>query len=189
MGFLLVVEGFSLSLCHTLIVVVGAGENEVLAFGEVDALLHNVGVEDDFCQFVGAVSMGHEPFAAELGHELLAAVVMVDAVAEPESLKVGLEGDEVFVRAVTVVVDVCVFHHLADAEVVFAILVEEDVASVEGCFLQVVDEGLLLQGEVFKTFHFVAEHLEVSKPLVCIFESIFRCGLGGCVAAGSHECC
>ena len=165
------------------VVVAGGGEDEVLAVALVGAHLHDAVVEDDGEDFLvegGAYALEGvtQPYLGEVGVELLAAVVVVDAGGEPQALEIHLEGEEVLVLAVAPVVGVDFLEGVADAEVVASVLVEKDVASGEGGFLEVIDEGLLAQGELVEAGHLIAEHLDVGKLLVGVLEVVGS--LAGC---------
>ena len=66
----------------------------------------------------------------EAGHHLLAAIVMIDAVGEPDTFQIHLHGT----KLVCVVVDVPVrknnLHHLTNPEVVLSKLIECDIPAV-----------------------------------------------------------
>ena len=94
------------------------------------------------------------------------------AGGEPHALEVDGECAVEFVGMFSVVVLVDGFEEGTDAEVVTSVLVEEDVASFESGFLEIVDEGLFLKCEFFEAFHFVAEHLDVGELLVGILETV-----------------
>jgi hypothetical protein len=102
---------------------------------------------------------------------------MMYATAEPYAFEIYRHVDEVGVGAVAFVVGVDRLKHFAYAQVVFAILIKEDVASAEGGFTQIVDKFFLLEGEFVEPVHLVAEHLQVGKLLVGVLEIVSRlCG-------------
>ena len=121
---------------------------------------------------------------AETGHELLRPVVVVDAVAEPDPFQVDGEGLEEVAVPVALVAGVDGFEHAADAQVVAPVLVEEDVAPLQGGFGKVIDKGFLTEAQVVETGHLVAEHLDVGKLLVSVLETV---GHGGGQRTGSYE--
>ncbi len=168
--------------------VIGAGKDEVLAGSLVHALLGHLGIEDDFKKMVG---VGHslvgrkcgnlrfEEFARESRSELVGAVVMMDAAAEPYLLDVGLESLEIGAVAVAAVVGVDILEEVADSEVVDVVLVPEDVAAPEGCFGEIVDQNLLVEGETVEVRHFVAEHFDIGETVDVVVEIVVRSGLPG----------
>lgn len=111
-----------------------------------------------------------EEVLGERGHKLLAAIVVMDAAGEPHLLQIGLETEEVLRRAVPFVVAQHRLQRLADDEVVASELVKGDVASVERGLGETVDIEFLLERERLKTQERVAEHLDVSKSLVVVYE-------------------
>ena len=94
----------------------------------------------------------------------------MDAAGEPHLLQIGLETEEVLRRAVPFVVAQHRLQRLADDEVVASELVKGDVASVERGLGETVDIEFLLERERLKTQERVAEHLDVSKSLVVVYE-------------------
>ena len=84
-----------------------------------------------------------------------------------------LETEEVLRRAVSFVVAQHRLQRLADDEVVASKLVEGDVAAVERGLGETVDIEFLLERERLKTQERVAEHLDISKSLVVVYE-LFR---------------
>ena len=109
---------------------------------------------------------------SEARHELLAAVVVVDAVGEPEALQVDLEGAEGVGLAVYGEVGIDRLERLADQEIVLAVLVEGDVAAVKGSLGETVDETLLLERQLLETVKTVSEHLHIGKTLVEIVDCL-----------------
>ena len=93
------------------------------------------------------------------------------ATAEPQALEVLLKGQEILTLTVALIFLIKFFHHATNLKIVASILIEENVASPKSRFLQMVDEGFLLQTKCFKTFHIVTEHLNVGKALVQIIET------------------
>ncbi len=210
-GFALQIEFFGFGLGDAgCVVVAGGGEHKVVAVFLVHAHGHDGRVEDDGEEFAahfveglsvegqGTGGYGLECFAEvvlrEVGKELLAAVVVVDAGGEPHALEVDGEGLEEFVGTFSAVVFIHGFEECTDAEVVTSVLVEKDVAAFKGGFLEIVDEGFFLEGEFLETFHFVAEHLDVGELLVGIFETVgsalrlCRSGSAERGDCGNHEC-
>ena len=146
---------------HALIVVAGRRGDEVFAVGLVHALGQHRGVEDDgqelVAEVVDGLSVGQgqtaridrvqrlaQELLAELGPELLAAIVMVYAAGEPQALQVGGEGAEVVGVVVYAAVGVDGLQRTAYGEVVTSELVEGDVAAVERGLRQIINEPLLL---------------------------------------------
>ena len=122
-----------------------------------------------------AISSEHwvcSTFAAEARLELLAAIVVVDAVGEPYPLQIFLKSQIVLALAVALVVGVEVFQQVADCQVILAILVEENVTAPEGSLLQVIDKGFLFQAELVEAVHLIAQHLNICKTLVAVFKII-----------------
>ena len=94
----------------------------------------------------------------------------MDAGRKPDALQIDRHGLKK--RALPVASKILIqrFEHTANPQIVAPILVKQDVAPVEGGFLQIVYIGLFLQRKVFKSFHFIAQHLDVGKLLVGVFE-------------------
>ena len=70
--------------------------------------------------------------------------MVVDAIAEPHAFGVGVKSFPVGAVAVAFVAAVHRFKGFAHREVVFAVLVVDDVAASQSSFRQVIDECFLL---------------------------------------------
>ena len=89
----------------------------------------------------------------------------MDAVAEPHLLQVFQEGLVVLVVLAALVVAVDFLKGLAHHQVVLAVLVKEDVATVECSLGQIIYQLLLLERQVLEAGHLVAQHLDVGKSV------------------------
>ena len=69
----------------------------------------------------------------------------MDAVGKLDLLQIEFETFEFVALAVAVEVGVDVLDEVADSEVVFAVLIPENVAAGDGCLCQIVDEDALLR--------------------------------------------
>ena len=87
---------------------------------------------------------------AEFRSELVARIVVMDAVGEPHLLEILLEGLPFGCSAVAAVVRVNRLQCPAYGKIVFEILVEDDIPSAQGGLVEVVDEFLLVKGEVLE---------------------------------------
>ena len=131
------------------IIVAGRRKYEVLAVSLVGTHLHNVRVEhhgeDLIAECVDRLPLSERKLACcyfverfaekvlrECGLKLLIAVVVVYATAEPNALQVVVERQEVLRLAVAFIIRENRLQHTADAEVVAPVLVEEDVAPLQG---------------------------------------------------------
>ena len=115
--------------------------------------------------------------------EFVLGIVVVDAVGEEQTLGIDCKGFEISALAVAFVVLQDVLHRVADAEVVPAVLVPEDVAAVLGGFGEVVRVLLLFQGEAVPPGDLVSHDLEVGERIDGIAERLF----GLLFRAGAHE--
>ena len=150
----------------------GRGENQVVAVGFVHSFGHEVGIEHYGHQLLPVVrrtwqlsALLLEPLLAELGHDFLASVVVVDSVGEPNTLQVGDEclPFRVFRRVVSFrwIVPfnkkrIDGFEQLSDAQIVFSLLVESDVSAVECGLCQAIDKHFLAKIELAERFDLVA---------------------------------
>ena len=116
----------------------------------------------------------------EARFELLATVVVVRAGGEPEAFEIRNETLPIGRSAVALVVGINLFEQSANAEVVTAVLVEKDIAALQGCFLEIIDKSFLFEREFFKALNAVAQHLDVGKLLVGVLKAVgSRLGCGG----------
>jgi hypothetical protein len=56
-----------------------------------------------------------------------------------------------------------------DAQVVFALLVEGDISSQEGCLRQAININFLCERQVFETLQLITEHLDIGKSLLSVY--------------------
>ena len=96
--------------------------------------------------------------------------MVVNAVREPNSLEICYHILEVLCFSVAFVIRIYSFQHTTDAQVVATVLVEEDVASCQRGFAEVVNQRLLFQVKLLKSVNFVTEHLNVCKLFVCVIK-------------------
>ena len=167
------IESLGLGLCHAVIVVTGRRQYQVFPISLVDALGHHLGVEDygkDFlAQLLQCLSLGQrqggsiytlqsltEKFGREAGHELLAAIVVMDAVGEPHALQVDLHCLEIGRSLVARIAGIDRLKHLSDDKVVLAVLVEEDVTTLQGGFREVIYQFLLVESQSLEPGYAVA---------------------------------
>ena len=113
--------------------------------------------------------------------------MVVQTGGEPKALEVGDEGLEVLGLAVAAIVAIDGFKHVAEAKIVSAVLIVENVTTGECGFGEVVDERFLTKRESVETFDFVAQHLNVGKLLVGVGEIIAGCRSGLCRGAQTES--
>ena len=200
------VKLLSFLLCDSgSVVVAGRSEQQVVAIFLVDTHGHHRRVEDDGEHLVakcvyrltgsqwqfGSVNTLQgctEEVGRKFGLELLASVMVMDACGEPYALQVSGECAKLLRVAVAAEVGVDSFEHTADAQVVASVLIEKDVATLQSCFREIVDEGFLFERQLFKSLHLIAKHLNVGKLLVGVLEVVCLCrGCGWAQRGGSCE--
>ena len=81
---------------------------------------------------------------------------MMDAVGEPYALEVNLHRLEVGRLLVALITCIDRLQGLADAEVVLAVLVEQDVTALQSRFRQIIDQLLLLERKLLEARHTIA---------------------------------
>ena len=157
-------------LCHALIVVASRVHQQVYArigahfLGQHSRVKHHV--QQLYVVFLLEVTLLaglHEPLARAFGQKLVLAVVMMDAVGEPHTLQIQHKFVP-FLRGL--VAGVVLVHALADAantQIVAAILVRQDVPTPQCGFAQVVHKSLLLNTQVLKSGHAIAQYTQVIK--------------------------
>ncbi len=105
--------------------------------------------------------------------------MVVYAVGKLYLLEISLEGLEVGVVTVALVVGVDPFDEVADGEVVFTVLIPQHVAAGDCSLGEIVDEDALLRGEFLKPGHLIAEHLDVGEAV----GGVIKVGRRGLVVA------
>ena len=97
---------------------------------------------------------------------------MVDAVAELNLFEVCFKSLELRVVFVAVIRFVYVFEQIAQLQIVFVVLIPEDVSAVESRFGEIVHEFFLLEGQFLESGHTVAEYLYVGEPVDSVVEVV-----------------
>ncbi len=97
---------------------------------------------------------------------------MMDAVAEPDSFDVAIEGCPVAACAFSGERAVDVFEGAADCKVFLAVLVPDNIASGSDGFGEVVEEFFFLEGEFFEAGDLVPEDTDISYAFGEVFEVI-----------------
>ena len=99
--------------------------------------------------------------------------MVMDAVAEPYSLEIYVESAKVVTLALALVLDIYGLQHPADAQVVTAVLIPQDVPPPECRLTQMIEQDLLPECQALKAWHTIAQHLQVGKALIAVDE-MFR---------------
>ena len=99
--------------------------------------------------------------------------MVVNTVGEPHLFEVFFEFFEIFAVAVPGVTLFDGFEGAADAQIVTAVLVEQNVPTTEGCLIQVVDQFFLIERKGVEIGHLVAQHFDVIKTIDHPFERFF----------------
>ena len=71
--------------------------------------------------------------------------MVVNTVGKPYAFEIFLEVEELLACLIALVLGVEGFECATDAQVVATILIVKDITTVQGCFGEVINEGLLLQ--------------------------------------------
>ena len=178
------IEGLGFGLRDVFgVIVARGGEQEVLAVGSIHAPRHHFGTEDDVGQPLGKLprrlvrterkqgdielpDFAKEERAAELRHELQAAVVMVNAAGEPDTLHVDRKGLPVGTILRAVVVHIDCLQRLPKLKSTRTVLLPQDVAPPQSGLGQIENQKLLPEGQALKARHPVAKQLQVRKALL-----------------------
>ena len=146
------VEGLCLGLCDALLVVVaGRREQQVVALALVDTLGHDVGTEDEVEEFfrgLGEAAACDERLhvlSREARLELVAAIVVVNAVGEPDTLEINLKSPELLRGAGALEIHVYALQQLSEGEIAASVLVPQDVASPQCCLCEMEHKLFLTQ--------------------------------------------
>ena len=103
---------------------------------------------------------------------------MVYAVAEPYAFQIFRHRLEIPAAAVAFPIGIDSLEHLAYAQVVSSVLVEDDVPTLQSRLLQIIHQLLLFQCQLVEAGHLIAHHLDVGEFLVDVIEC-FRITSGG----------
>ncbi len=171
------IEPLGLGLGHAPVVVARRGQQQVVARFLVQARGIELRIEDGGAHLVAHLGQFAEALRgnrgdgrtqvllAELGHELVVRIVVVDSVGEPHLLEVLFECEPLRVGAVAAVVLIHGFERAPNGQVEAEVLVEEDVATALGRLGQIVYQLLFAQRERIEARHFIADDLHVVEAI------------------------
>ena len=162
------IERLSFLLRHAVIEVAGRGLYQVSTISLIDALGKYRSIEDDGEQLVAQLRYrltraqrqscclyllqdATQIVGRKTRLKLLRAIMMVDAVREPDPLEIDLQSTEVGCVVVNGQIRIDRLQHLANAEVIFSKLVESNVAPIERGFRQVINQLFLQQRQLLKS--------------------------------------
>ena len=94
---------------------------------------------------------------------------MMDAAGKPDTFQVNFESLEIFAFSITLVMTVYSLQGFTDAQIIFALLVEGDITSQEGCLRQAINIKFLCERQVFETLQLITEHLDIGKSLLSVY--------------------
>ena len=165
-------------LAHIIVEIAGRSFHEVNSIGLVHSFRQKVRTENHREKLLilrdilpdGFMQRFTQESLAELRQKLLATIVMIDAVGEPHPLQIDLKSLEILAFAIPLKMQIHRLEHLANAEIVFPVLVKRDVAPPQGCLRKIVNELFLLQGKVFETVQTIPQQLYVGEAFVRIVE-------------------
>lgn len=119
--------------------------------------------------------------------------MMIDTVAEFNLFQISHEGLEFFRIAVTVIIGVDGFEQLTQGKIVFAVLIPQDVAALDGGFCQEVDKLLLIERQILESGHHITKNLDVSEAVndgagrIVGVKSVCHCCCGGGQCGGNDQ--
>ena len=142
-----IVEGFGFCLSDTLIEMTGRCMYQVFTVSLVHPFGKNLRIkhhrEEFIAHFIESLPCPERQSTSihllklftkivrrKAGHHLLAAIVMIDAVGEPDTFQIHLHGTKLFCVVVYVPVRKNNLHHLTNPEVVLSKLIECDIPAV-----------------------------------------------------------
>ena len=174
-------------MIHSVVEIVGTCEYEVGIGSLINSLGKHCGVENhriDFCEkcihflffakrkiFLGESlhSLG-EKLLSETRSELVHAVVVVQTIGKPDLLEIFFESYKFGVVLVPFIVGIYSLDSLSDYQIVFAVLVPQNITTIESGFGEIVDVFFLLKRQIVETGHFVAKHLNVGEVIDMVVE-------------------
>ena len=139
------------------------------------AFRHNCGVEhhgQNSLVVLNArfLACSHKPLLRKLRKKFVFAIVMVDSVAEPHALQVTLKRCKLVCGTVVRIIQVQRLTSTADTQIVTSVLVEENIASLQCSFAQIIDECFLLQAQFLKTGHRVTQYFQIVEFIHRVLE-------------------
>ena len=162
---------------------------------EGDEVIHCLALVEREQAGVATLHQVSEIGLADLGEELVLGIVMMDAVAEENTLSIDHEVLEVLAFTVALIGVQHSLDGLTDHQVVLEVLVGEDVATTLGRFAEIVDVTLLLQRQLVPFGDLVTHDPQVGELIHQILKFLFRLGLfdgfllfrGATHQSGSHS--
>ena len=96
--------------------------------------------------------------------------MVVYAVGKPHLLQIKHKTFIIRVVLAAIIILIDVFKCCADCEVVFTILICQDVAAIKSRLCQIINQLFLLDCKLLEVWHFVAQHFNVSKSVHFVIE-------------------
>ena len=90
---------------------------------------------------------------------------MVDTVSKPYLLKISLQRLPLLALAATLVVNVDSLQGATHSEVVLEVLVEHNITTTLRSLREVVNQNLLLQGQLLEARHFITDNFDIIKAI------------------------
>ena len=160
-----IVPSLSFRLRHTrTIIVTCRSQHQVLSCSLIGTFRHHSRVKHYrqnrlvVCHTCFLAS-SHEPLLTKLRQELILAVVVMNTIREPHTLQVAFESLELLRLAAVRIVVIQRFQRPTDTQIIPAVLVKQDIASLQCRLAQIIDKRLLLNAQTIEARHVVTQNL------------------------------
>ena len=98
--------------------------------------------------------------------------MMVNAIREPHPFHVHLERLELGSRAVAFKMCIYRLKQFSYPQIIFPILVEQNITSLKSRFRQIIHQYFLLKRQLIKTSHPITQYLQIGKLIYHILKRV-----------------
>ena len=102
---------------------------------------------------------GSEKFGSKSRNELFAAIVMMNTIGEPYPFQIHLHIFKIRCCFISLIVCIYCFEHPTDSQIIFSILVKQNIPSLQSSLCQVINQFLLFQRQFLKSGNFITQYL------------------------------
>ena len=174
--FHITIKTFCLFLRHSIVIVTSRGQYKIFAIRLVYPLRHNCRIENHREQ-LGTELIGSLPFLQrkqlgiqtehglfqeflwEVRHKFLRTIVMMNTIGEPYPFQVHLHVFKIRRRFIPLIVCIYCFEHPTDSQIIFSILVKQNIPSFQSSLCQVINQFLLFQRQFLKSGNLITQYL------------------------------
>ena len=107
----------------------------------------------------------------ESRHYFIFRIVVVNAVSHPDTFQVGFEFLKIIGSLIRSVF-IYSFQRATNAQVVFVVLIPENIAPFGSCLRKVINHFFLFQGQIFKAGNTIPEYFNIGKGIHLVIKTV-----------------